>query len=165
MGIFGSENSCGRLFCPSGYQNPGKNGEYIDICQYRPGNCTDETARPRWACPGHITCLNLEPGAPIGRASRTRLGSLGWKSMAKSVCRSLLCSVVMGIAIRMAALFMVPDIKSTLPGLIGGVAGSIAIGLCIYSAGSYILKSPELSRVLIEAGRGIGEKWPRHKAF
>jgi len=106
--------------------------------------------------------LNL--GLLLG-ALRTRLGCLGWKSIAKSVCRSLLCSVVMGIAIRMAALFMVPDIKSTLPGLIGGVAGSIAIGLCIYSAGSYMLKSPELSRVLIEAGRGIGEKWPRHKAF
>ena len=98
-------------------------------------------------------------------ALRTRLGSLGWKSIAQSVCRSLLCSVVMGIAVRVAALFMVPDINSTLPGLMGGVAGSIVIGLCIYGVGSYILKSQELSCVLIEVRRGIDKKWPRHKTF
>ncbi len=99
--------------------------------------------------------LNL--GLLLG-ALRTRLGSLGWKSIAQSVCRSLLCSVVMGIAVRMAALFMIPDKNSTLPGLIGGVAGSIAVGLCIYGVGSYMIKSPELSRVLVEAGKGIGKK-------
>ena len=106
--------------------------------------------------------LNL--GLLLG-ALKTRLGNLGWKNIAMSVCRSLLCSVVMGIAVRMAAIFMVPDINNTLPGLLGGVAGSIAVGLCIYGAGSYLLKSPELSRVLIEFGRGIGKKWPRHKTY
>jgi putative peptidoglycan lipid II flippase len=106
--------------------------------------------------------LNL--GLLLG-ALRTRLAGLGWKSIAISVFRSLICSVVMGIAVRVAALFMVPDINSTLPGLMGGVAGSIVIGLCIYGVGSYILKSPELSRVLIEVRRGIDKKWPRHKTF
>jgi putative peptidoglycan lipid II flippase len=91
-------------------------------------------------------------------ALRTRLGSLGWKSIAQSVCRSLLCSVVMGIAVHMAASFMIPDENSTLSGLIGGVAGSIGVGLCIYGAGSYMIKSPELSRVLVEAGKSIGKK-------
>ena len=99
--------------------------------------------------------LNL--GLLLG-ALRTKLGSLGWKSIALSVCRSLLCSVVMGIAVHMAALFLIPDKNSTLSGLIGGVAGSIAVGLCIYGAGSYMIKSPELSRVLVEAGKGIGKK-------
>jgi putative peptidoglycan lipid II flippase len=99
--------------------------------------------------------LNL--GLLLG-ALRIRLGFLGWKSIALSVCRSLLCSVIMGIAVRMAAFFMVPDKNSTLPGLLGGVVGSIAVGLCIYGAGSYMIKSPELSRVLVEAGKGIGKK-------
>ncbi len=71
--------------------------------------------------------LNL--GLLLG-ALRARLGFLGWKSIALSVCRSLLCSAAMGIAVRMAALFMIPDKSSTLLGLIGGVAGSIAVGLC-----------------------------------
>jgi putative peptidoglycan lipid II flippase len=91
-------------------------------------------------------------------ALRTRLGSLGWKSIAQSVCRSMLCSMVMGIAVHMAASFMIPDKSSTLSGLIGGVAGSIGVGLCIYGAGSYMIKSPELSRVLVEAWKGIGKK-------
>ncbi len=91
-------------------------------------------------------------------ALRTRLGALGGKSIALSVCRSLSCSVVMGIGIRMAALVMVPDKNSTLTGLIAGVTGSIVIGLCIYGAASYIIKSPELNRVLVEARRGIGNK-------
>jgi hypothetical protein len=64
----------------------------------------------------------------------------------------------MGIAVRMAALFLIPEKSSTLSGLIGGVAGSIAVGLCIYGAGSYIIKSPELSRVFVEAGKGMGKK-------
>ena len=65
--IFGYENSCGHLFCPSGYPNPCKNGGHIYICQYRPGSCADETACPRWTCSGHITCLDVESGASPGR--------------------------------------------------------------------------------------------------
>lgn len=99
--------------------------------------------------------LNL--GLLIG-ALRTRLGSLGWKSIALAFCRSLLCAAIMGIAVRMAVLFMIPDESSTLLGLFGGVAGSIAVGLCFYGAGSYMIKSPELSRVFVEAGKGIGKK-------
>ena len=99
--------------------------------------------------------LNL--GLLLG-ALRTRLGALGLKSIALSVCRSLSCSLVMGIGVRMAALVTVPDKNSTLTGLIGAVTGSIVIGLCIYGAASYIIKSPELNRVLVEARRGIGNK-------
>jgi putative peptidoglycan lipid II flippase len=89
---------------------------------------------------------------------KTRLGTLGWKSIAWSVCRSLFCAISMGIAVRMAAWFMVLDKNSSLPGLIGGVVGSIAVGLCVYGAGSYMIKSPELGRMFVEAGRGIGKK-------
>jgi putative peptidoglycan lipid II flippase len=89
---------------------------------------------------------------------KTRLGPLGWKSIAWSVCRSLFCAIFMGIAVRTAAWFMVLDKNSTLPGLIGGVVGSIAVGLCVYGAGSYMIKSPELRRMFVEAGRGIGKK-------
>ena len=106
--------------------------------------------------------LNL--GLLLG-ALRTRLGTLGWKSIALSVCRSLVCSIVMGIGVHMVVSFMIPDIDCTLSGLIGGVAGSIVVGLIIYGAGSYLIKSPELSLVIVEAGRGIDKKWPRRKKF
>lgn len=91
-------------------------------------------------------------------ALRTKLGVLGGKSISLSVCRSMVCSVIMGVTISMAALYMFPDSNKTMPGLIGGVAGSIAVGLCVYGAASYILKSPELNRVLVETARGIGKK-------
>jgi putative peptidoglycan lipid II flippase len=89
---------------------------------------------------------------------RTRLGALGWKGIAWSVFRSLLCAVFMGIAVRLTAWFMVLDKSSTLLRLMGGVVGSIAVGLCVYGACSYITKSPELRRMFVEAGRDIGKK-------
>jgi hypothetical protein len=64
----------------------------------------------------------------------------------------------MGIAVQVAASFMISEKNNTLSGLIGGVAGSIAVGLCIYGTGSYMANRPELSRVLVEAGKGIGKK-------
>jgi len=91
-------------------------------------------------------------------ALRTKLGALGWKNISLSVCRSVACSVIMGVAISMATLFIFPDSNKTLSGMIGGVAGSIAVGLCVYAAASYMLKSPELNRVLVETARGIGKK-------
>jgi len=92
------------------------------------------------------------------RALRAKLGSLGWKSLAQSVCRTLFCSVGMGLAVWAVALVIVPGENRTLSGLFWGVAGSITTGLCIYAAISYAVKSPELNRVLTEAGKGIGKK-------
>ena len=106
--------------------------------------------------------LNL--GLLLG-ALKTRLGSLGWKSIGSSLARSGLCSTVMGFAVYLALVFLVPEADNTLPGLVGGVAGSIIIGIFIYGAASYVIKSPELSRVLMEARKGIGKKWPKHKTF
>ena len=91
-------------------------------------------------------------------ALRNRLGVLGWRSLAMSVCRSMFCSVVMGFAVSRAAVLMLADKNPALPGLILGVTGSIAVGIGIYGLISYLLKSPELGRVLAEAGRGMGKK-------
>jgi putative peptidoglycan lipid II flippase len=92
------------------------------------------------------------------RALRSKLGSLGWKSITQSVGRTLLSSSVMGIGVWTAALAIVPVEGRTLSRLFWGVAGSIATGLCIYGAISYFLKSPELSSVLAEAKKGIRKK-------
>ena len=70
----------------------------------------------------------------------------------------MLCSLVMGFAVSMAALIMLMDRVRILPGLIGGVTGSIAVGLCIYGAVSYMIKSIELIRMFVAAGEGIGKK-------
>ena len=91
-------------------------------------------------------------------ALNTRLGRLGWKTIGLSVVRSGLCALVMGISVHMSALLMISEVENSLTDLIEGVVGSIAIGLFVYGAASYLIKSPELSRVLTEARKGIVKK-------
>jgi putative peptidoglycan lipid II flippase len=86
----------------------------------------------------------------LAGALRTRLGTLAWRCIAWSVCRAVLCSVIMGIAVSMAASFVFTD-RNTLLGLIG----CLVVGLCIYGAASFLTKSPELIRVFVEIRRGI----------
>ena len=92
------------------------------------------------------------------RALRSKLGSLGWRSIARSFGRTLLCSIGMGITVWATARFIVPEGSRTLTGLLGGVVGSVAAGLIIYGAISFLVKSPELSSVLAQAGKGNVKK-------
>jgi putative peptidoglycan lipid II flippase len=92
------------------------------------------------------------------RALKNKLGELGWKSIIRSFGRTLICSIVMGAAVWAAALQIMPVHYQALPGLLGGVSGCIAIGLCTYGGASYILRSPELHVVLTEVRKGIGRK-------
>jgi len=91
-------------------------------------------------------------------ALKTKLGSLGWRKIALSVCRTLSCSIAMGVAVWLAGRVIVPVENVTLAGLLGGVAGAITVGICIYVGLSYVLKSPELHIVLAEVRKGISKK-------
>jgi hypothetical protein len=64
----------------------------------------------------------------------------------------------MGAAVWAAGLKIIPAQNQTLAGLLGGVAGCVIIGICIYAGASYVLKSPELDVVLKEVRKGIGLK-------
>jgi len=92
------------------------------------------------------------------QALRAKLGSLGWRNIAHSAGRSLLSSTGMGFVVWAAARTLIPLENRTLTGLLGGVVACIGIGLCIYTAISFVLKSQELSIVLTEARKGIGRK-------
>ncbi|MBW2430281.1 MAG: polysaccharide biosynthesis protein, partial [Deltaproteobacteria bacterium] len=91
-------------------------------------------------------------------ALRSKLGSLGWISIAQSACKTLLSSVGMGLAVWGIAGTVVPTANRTTAGLLGGLTASIVIGLCIYGVLSYLVKSQELKSILTEARRGIGQK-------
>ncbi|MBW2338531.1 MAG: polysaccharide biosynthesis C-terminal domain-containing protein, partial [Deltaproteobacteria bacterium] len=91
-------------------------------------------------------------------ALKTKLGSLGWRKIALSVCRTLSCSIAMGVGVWLAGRVIVPVENVTLTGLLGGVAGTVTIGICIYVGLSYVLKSPELRIVLAEVRKGISKK-------
>lgn len=91
-------------------------------------------------------------------ALRARLGSLGWKHIAQSAGKAFLSALVMGAVVRASAGILIPTAGRTFAGLLIGVIASIGIGLCIYGATSYLLKSRELNRVLTEVARGLGNQ-------
>ena len=91
-------------------------------------------------------------------ALKNKLGVLGWRSIARSFRKTLVSSSVMGAAVWAAGLIILPAQNITPAGLLGGVAGCIAIGICTYGSVSYVLKSPELHVVLTEVRKGMGGK-------
>jgi putative peptidoglycan lipid II flippase len=84
-------------------------------------------------------------------ALRAKLGSLGWKSIGQSVLRTLACSGIMGLVVWMVAVAVIPVDHRTLPGLVFGLTVSIAAGLLTYGGIAFVIRSPELINVLVEA--------------
>ncbi len=93
------------------------------------------------------------------RALRFKLGVLGWRNIMESVCKTMICSGVMGAAVWAIALLIIPSEGGTLSGLFFGLMGSIVIGLVLYGSFSLLLKSQELEKVLAIARKGMGKKW------
>ena len=92
------------------------------------------------------------------RALSRKLGSLGWRSIAYSICKTSICSLIMGLGVWGSTLFIVPTDNRTLLNLFLSVGGCIATGLCIYGVFSFVIKSPELDSVMAEVKKGIGKK-------
>ena len=92
----------------------------------------------------------------LAYALRARVGPLGGKKIARSFFRSILCSVVMGLAVRVIAGAIFPAASGTFSELLIGVAICILAGLCIYGGVAFLLKSPELSSVFKETRKGGG---------
>ena len=92
------------------------------------------------------------------RALRTKLGVLGLKDITESACKTTLCSGVMGAAVWVTALLIIPVEDGTLSGLFFGLMGSILTGLVFYGSFSLFLKSKELKNVLAMVGKGIDKK-------
>ena len=82
------------------------------------------------------------------RALRTKLGTVGLKTIMTSVYKTLICSVFMGVAVWAAARFIIPSEGGSLMGLFFGITGSIIIGLVLYGSFSLLLKSRELEKVM-----------------
>ena len=91
-------------------------------------------------------------------ALRNKLDILGWRSIARSVCKTLVSSLSMGLVVWIAGLVLLSEETPTLTGLMGGVAGCIVIGICTYGCVSYALKSAELNVVWAEVRKGIVRK-------
>jgi putative peptidoglycan lipid II flippase len=92
------------------------------------------------------------------RVLRKKLGALGLKGITESVCKTMICSGIMGAVVWATAFLIIPSEDGTLSGLFFGLMGSIVTGLVLYGSFSLLLKSRELKNVLALAGKGIDKK-------
>lgn len=91
-------------------------------------------------------------------ALRSKLGSLGWRSILQSACRTLLSAGVMGIFVWVVAnVIVLPEGGTAMQHLLG-LIGSIFVGLIVFGICSFLTRSPELLSVVTEVKRGISKK-------
>jgi putative peptidoglycan lipid II flippase len=91
-------------------------------------------------------------------ALRSKLGSLGWRSILQSACRTLVSAGVMGIFVWIVANFLILPEGGTAIQQLLRLTGSIFVGLIVFGICSYLIKSPELQSVVAEVKRGISKK-------
>ena len=78
---------------------------------------------------------------------KMKLGSLGWRSIFFSVCKTTLCSIIMGVIVWSVSINIIPANNSTLTELLTGIAISVVMGSIFYGLLSFFLKSRELASV------------------
>jgi putative peptidoglycan lipid II flippase len=92
------------------------------------------------------------------QALRSKLGSLGWRSIMRSAYRTLLNAGFMGIVVWGAVFVFIPPEGAAVMELLLGLIGCILTGLIVYGTCSYLMKSPELLSVVAEVKRGLSKK-------
>jgi putative peptidoglycan lipid II flippase len=99
--------------------------------------------------------LNL---ALLIQALKVKIGALELRSIARSACKTMVCSTIMGVVVWAVALLIIPSENETFLSLFFGIMGSIVTGIILYGAFSLLLKSQELNHLLAIAKKGIGKK-------
>jgi putative peptidoglycan lipid II flippase len=74
-----------------------------------------------------------------------RLGNVGWFKIVFSLFKTLVISLTMGIFVHKLALYIIPSYNTSIIALLTGVVASIAVGACLFVAGSVIIKSSEFN--------------------
>jgi len=92
------------------------------------------------------------------RALRARLGLLGLRNIVNSVCKTVVCSAIMGIVVWGMAFFIIPPEGRTLTVLFSGLTGSILVGCILYASLSFLIKSPELETVMAVVREGVRKR-------
>ena len=92
------------------------------------------------------------------KALRSRLGSLGWQDVRRSIFKTAVCSAAMGLAVWGVALVAVPAGGGSTTRLLLGLMITIGAGLVSYGAFSYLARIPEFEMVLSLLGKRAGKK-------
>jgi putative peptidoglycan lipid II flippase len=83
----------------------------------------------------------------------SRLGHFNWRSIIISTLRSIFFSVLMAGAVFAAANLIVPNLSTGVFTLLGGVLGSIVIGILVYAGLNALAKSPEFEDLVSIIGK------------
>ncbi len=89
---------------------------------------------------------------------RKKLGALGWRRIAQSAFRTLGSAAAMGAAVWVVAWIFFPAEGSSFSELLAGVLVCVIVGLAVFGACSYGIKSPELENMLAEIKMGLNRK-------
>jgi len=81
-------------------------------------------------------------------ALRRRIGALEWREIVNSVCKSLICALMMGVAVQALAFLIIPSKDGSIIGFFSGLMVSIVAGCGFYVFFAFLLRSRELDDVL-----------------
>ena len=81
------------------------------------------------------------------RVLKKKLGSLGWRSISVSACKTTLSSIIMGAIVWYVSIHLIPAQNSTLTELLSGIAVSVTMGAIVFGLSAFFLKSPEFASV------------------
>jgi len=82
------------------------------------------------------------------RGLKPKIGGLEWKNIIKPACKSIVCSVMMAIGVRLTASLIIPAGNKSLTLLFSGLVISIIAGFVLYGVFSYLMKSRELEKIV-----------------
>jgi putative peptidoglycan lipid II flippase len=91
-------------------------------------------------------------------ALRRKLGSLGWRHIAQSACKTLGNAAIMGAVVWTVAQVLIETERGGFTGQLAALAVCVVIGLVVFGVCSYLTRSPEFANVVAEVKRGIGKK-------
>jgi putative peptidoglycan lipid II flippase len=91
-------------------------------------------------------------------ALRRKLGSLGWRRIAQSACKTMGNAAIMGAVVWTVARFFIETERDAFTGRIAAVAVCVMIGLAVFGVCAYLTRSPEFGNMVVEVKKGIGKK-------
>lgn len=89
----------------------------------------------------------------LAAALRKKVGSIGWRPIARSFVRSGFCALIMGVVVWALADWIAPAQNNRALGVLPGLIICILTGIVVFTGLAFLLKAPELQSVMRLAGK------------
>lgn len=92
------------------------------------------------------------------KALKEKLGGMGYRSIAMSTCKTILCSAIMGTIVWMLSKWINMSIENSFSTILFGLTACIMTGISVYILVSFFLKSAELITITDMIVKGVRRK-------